>query len=87
LTFYHFGKKLAHFFKKMLWESETLSTVKSNFYADRFANFMKNELVYDSENHEDPYLLVEPEFSSDDEGIEYGNVDNDNQEPENSDSS
>jgi len=47
LTEYNFNKKLAHFFKKFKWDSETLSTVRAEFYAKRFSDFMLKNLLHD----------------------------------------
>eukprot|EP01129_Flabellula_baltica_P003321 TRINITY_DN13107_c0_g1_i1.p1 TRINITY_DN13107_c0_g1~~TRINITY_DN13107_c0_g1_i1.p1 ORF type:complete len:462 (+),score=100.16 TRINITY_DN13107_c0_g1_i1:33-1388(+) len=63
LTGYVFGKKVANFFKQFIWDKETLSTVKANFYADRFMGFMKNELIFDESVHTD-MLLEEPIIDS-----------------------
>jgi len=47
LTDYNFNKKLAHFFKKLKWDSETLSTVRAEFYAERFSGFMLKNILFD----------------------------------------
>jgi len=45
LTSFQLKKKLAFTFKRVLWEPETLSTVKAKFYATRFYNFMTTQLL------------------------------------------
>jgi len=54
LTAYTFGKQLAHFFKKFLWDTHTLSTVRAEFYAQRFTEFMTKNLLADEEEVEMP---------------------------------
>lgn len=45
LTRYGFRKKLANFIKRFLWRVDTLSTVESKYYAQRFQQFMTETLL------------------------------------------
>lgn len=45
LTRYGFKKKLANLIKRFLWRLDTLSTVESNYYAERFQQFMTETLL------------------------------------------
>lgn len=45
LTSYILKKKIAFAFKRILWDPETLSTVKAKFYARRFYDFMTHQLL------------------------------------------
>jgi len=64
LTPYLFGKKLAYFFKQIIWQPETLSTIEADKYAERFSNFMKEDLIFDPERHTEE-ILEEPSVSDD----------------------
>jgi len=50
LTNYTLNKKMANFFKNAFWNDEMLSTVPSNFYAERFSDFMTKNLLADEDN-------------------------------------
>lgn len=45
LTHYNIKKKLARAFKSILWGKETLSTVDSDYYTERFQKFMTYDLL------------------------------------------
>jgi hypothetical protein len=47
LTGYALQKKVAHFFKRFVWESSMLSTVRAKYYAKRFHHFMTKKLIFD----------------------------------------
>eukprot|EP01126_Amoeba_proteus_P049443 TRINITY_DN5782_c0_g1_i6.p1 TRINITY_DN5782_c0_g1~~TRINITY_DN5782_c0_g1_i6.p1 ORF type:complete len:857 (-),score=341.97 TRINITY_DN5782_c0_g1_i6:253-2823(-) len=50
LTNYNIKKKVANMCKRMLWEEDTLSTVRSDFYASRFLEWMTKSLLYGEGN-------------------------------------
>lgn len=61
LTNYGKRKKIANFCKSMRWKQESLSTVDSSFYADRFMKFMNKVLVVDgSPGANDLPILLPP---------------------------
>eukprot|EP01125_Pyxidicula_operculata_P015850 TRINITY_DN53_c2_g1_i1.p1 TRINITY_DN53_c2_g1~~TRINITY_DN53_c2_g1_i1.p1 ORF type:complete len:788 (-),score=275.37 TRINITY_DN53_c2_g1_i1:102-2465(-) len=50
LTVYTFAKQVANFCKSFLWDEETLSTVHSELYAQRFSNYMTHNLLHDEKD-------------------------------------
>jgi len=47
LTNYTISKQMANLFKSALWEADTLSTVPSTFYGDRFYKYLTTDLLGD----------------------------------------
>jgi len=48
LTNYTVSKQMANLFKSALWEPETLSTVPSSYYGDRFYKYLTTDLLGDA---------------------------------------
>jgi len=58
LTNYTISKQMANLFKSALWEADTLSTVPSTFYGDRFYKYLTTDLLGDEGDDDNPRISL-----------------------------
>jgi len=79
LTNYTVSKQMANLFKSALWEAETLSTVPSIYYGDRFYNYLTTVILGDRDYtpSDDFSINIKPDTTNDEQpkGITIINAD------------